>query len=167
MEINVVFVFLVLLSFPIQVKKKASIRSPSLDQWSLGRQWCSILPLVWCLIRREEKQPECWVAVLLPPWTLLLCDKWHICVCVLSHSVIPVTQSYQTLCDFMNCSLLGFSVHGISQAKILEWVAISFSRDILDPGIKATSLSSPELAGRFFTTAPPGKPQMVYYPSLS
>ena len=33
-----------------------------------------------------------------------------------------------TLCDPMDCSPLSFSVHGISQAKILEWVAISSSR---------------------------------------
>ena len=36
-------------------------------------------------------------------------------------------QSYPTLCDPMDCSLPGFSVHGILQAKTLEWVAISFS----------------------------------------
>ena len=39
-----------------------------------------------------------------------------------------VTQSCPTLCDPMDCSLPGFSVHGIFQARILEWVAISFSR---------------------------------------
>ena len=33
-----------------------------------------------------------------------------------------------TLCDPMDCSLPGFSVHGISQARTLEWVAISFPR---------------------------------------
>ena len=37
-------------------------------------------------------------------------------------------QSHLTLCDPMDCSPPGFSVHGISQARILEWVAISFSR---------------------------------------
>ena len=37
-------------------------------------------------------------------------------------------QSCLTLCDFMGCSLPGFSVHGIFQARILEWVTISFSR---------------------------------------
>ena len=37
-------------------------------------------------------------------------------------------QSYLTLCDIMNCSLLGSSTHGISQARRLERVAISFSR---------------------------------------
>ena len=36
-----------------------------------------------------------------------------------------------TLCDSMDCSLPGSSVHGILQAKILEWVAISFSRGFL------------------------------------
>ena len=38
-----------------------------------------------------------------------------------------VTQSCLTLCDPMNCSPPGSSVHGISQARILEWVAISLS----------------------------------------
>ena len=37
-------------------------------------------------------------------------------------------QSCQTLCNPMGCSLPGSSVHGVLQARILEWVAISFSR---------------------------------------
>ena len=39
-----------------------------------------------------------------------------------------VTQSCPTLCDHMDCSLPGFSVHRILQARTLEWAAISFSR---------------------------------------
>ena len=39
-----------------------------------------------------------------------------------------VAQSCPILCDPMDCSLLGSSIHGIFQASILEWVAISFSR---------------------------------------
>ena len=39
-----------------------------------------------------------------------------------------VAQSCLTLCNHMNCSLPGSSVQGISQTRILEWVAISFSR---------------------------------------
>jgi len=39
-----------------------------------------------------------------------------------------VAQSHPTLCNPMDCSPPGFSVHGILQARILEWVAISFSR---------------------------------------
>ena len=56
----------------------------------------------------------------------------------------------------MDYSPPGSSVHGISQARILEWVAISFSRDLSDPGIKPTP---PALAGGFFITEPPGKPK--------
>ena len=40
----------------------------------------------------------------------------------------------------MDCSSLGSSVHGISQARRLEWVAIPFSRDLPDPGIVLASL---------------------------
>ena len=39
-----------------------------------------------------------------------------------------VAQSSLTLCDPVDCSLPGSSIHGILQARILEWVAISFSR---------------------------------------
>ena len=39
-----------------------------------------------------------------------------------------VVQLCLTLCDPMDCSLLGSSVHGIFQARILEWIAISFSK---------------------------------------
>ena len=41
-----------------------------------------------------------------------------------------VTQSCLTLCNPMDCSLPGSSLHAISQARILEWVAIPFSRGI-------------------------------------
>ena len=42
--------------------------------------------------------------------------------------VVLVVQSYQTLCDPMNCSPPGSSVHGISEASILEWAASSSSK---------------------------------------
>ena len=38
-----------------------------------------------------------------------------------------VTQSYPNLSDPLDCSLPGFSVHGILQARVLEWGAIAFS----------------------------------------
>ena len=78
-----------------------------------------------------------------------------------------VAQSCPTLRDPMVCSLPGSSVHGIFQARVLEWGAIAFSKeywsrllfpspgDLPNPGIKPMS---PTLAGRFFTTEPPGKP---------
>ena len=42
-----------------------------------------------------------------------------------------VAQSCPTLSDPMDCSLLGSSIHGIFQARVLEWGAIAFSRDLL------------------------------------
>ena len=45
-----------------------------------------------------------------------------------------VAQSCPTLCDPIDCSLPGFSVRGILQARKLEWVAISFSRRSSQPG---------------------------------
>ena len=60
----------------------------------------------------------------------------------------------------MDYSRLDFSVHGISQSRILEWVAISFSRDssqIRDQ----THISC--IAGRIFSTEPPGKPRVYMY----
>ena len=54
----------------------------------------------------------------------------HQCVRVHESSVI---QLHPTLCDPMDCSLPGSSVHGIFQARILEWVAIPFSRGSSQP----------------------------------
>ena len=70
--------------------------------------------------------------------------------------ILLVAQSCLTLCDPIDCSPPGSSVHGILQAKILEWIAISHSRVSSAPGIDPTC---PALAGGFFNTAPPGKPQ--------
>ena len=50
-----------------------------------------------------------------------------------------VTKSCLTLCDPMDCGLPGSSVHGISQTRILEWVATSFSRGSSNPRIKPLS----------------------------
>jgi len=55
----------------------------------------------------------------------------------------------------MDCSPPGSSVHGILQARILEWVAISFSRGSSQPRDQTHISMSPALAGGFFTTAPP------------
>ena len=52
------------------------------------------------------------------------------------------------------CSPPGSSVHGILQARILEWVAISFSRDLPDPGIEPRSSA---LQADTLTSEPPGK----------
>ena len=52
-----------------------------------------------------------------------------------------VAQLCPTLYSPVDCSLPGSSVHGISQAKILKRVAISYSRDLPNPEIEPTSLA--------------------------
>ena len=59
-----------------------------------------------------------------------------------------VAQSYPTLCNPMDCSPPGSSVHEIFQAKILEWVAISFSRGSSQLRDRTRVFC---IAGRFFT----------------
>ena len=56
------------------------------------------------------------------------------------------------------CSPSASSVHGIFQARILEWVAISNSRGSSRPRIELKSVGSPALAGRLFTTGANEKP---------
>ena len=71
------------------------------------------------------------------------------------------TQSHPALCDPMDCSLPGPSVHGIFQARILE-LAFPTPEDLPDPRIEPPSLVSPvapALVGKFVTTAPPGSPR--------
>ena len=50
---------------------------------------------------------------------------------------------------------------GFFQTRKLEWVAIFYSRVLSNLEIKPVSSASPALAGRFFTTVPPGKPQKL------
>ena len=63
-----------------------------------------------------------------------------LCVCA---------QSCLTLCNPNDCSPSGSSVHGIFQARILEWLAILYSRESSDSGMKPASLAPLALAGQF------------------
>ena len=53
----------------------------------------------------------------------------------------------------MDCNPPGSSVHGLLQARILEWVAMPSSRDLPAPGIEPMSLTSLALAGGFLATS--------------
>ena len=75
-----------------------------------------------------------------------------VCVCA------KLLQSCLTLCNSVGRSLPGSSVHGILQARIVEWVAMPFSRRSSPPRDRTPMSQSPALAGGFFTLAPPGKP---------
>ena len=68
---------------------------------------------------------------LLRPWAFPGKSTGVGCHCLLKcmkvKSEREVTQSCPTLCDLMDCSLRGSSIHGIFQARVLEWGAIAFS----------------------------------------
>ena len=58
----------------------------------------------------------------------------YVCVCGVCNVCVHVpAQLYPTLCDPMKCGRPGSSVHGISQGRILEWVAISYFRGTFQP----------------------------------
>ena len=79
-------------------------------------------------------------------------DSGVLCVCA---------QSCLTPCYPIDCSLSGFSVHGIFQARTLEWVTISYSRGSSQPKdrFSVSCISCVSCIGsRFFTTEPPRKP---------
>ena len=101
-----------------------------MGKWSLQKhnEQSKILKLASCLVKHHYR---------------------FACVCA---------QLCRTLCDPMDCSLSGSSVHAIFQARILGQVAISYSRGTSHPGIKLASRVSPAMADRFFTPVAPGKP---------
>ena len=67
-------------------------------------------------------------------------------------------QSHSTLRNLMACSPSSSSVHGISKARILEGAAISFSRGYSQCRDRTCVSYVSCVAGRFFTTEPPGRP---------
>ena len=81
-----------------------------------------------------------------------------VCLCL-------VVRLCVTLCDRMDYNPPGPSIHGIFQARILEWVAISFSIGSSRPRDQ-TCLSFMSCIDRCFTTLPRGKPQMFTYCEL-
>ena len=73
----------------------------------------------------------------------------------MDESESEVAQSYLTLCDPMDCSLPGSSVHGIFQARVLEWGAIAFSKR-LHAAAAAKSLQSCPILCDPIDGSPPG-----------
>ena len=69
--------------------------------------------------------------------------------------VSEATQSCPTLCGPVDCNPPGSSIHVILQARILEWLAISFARDLPNPGIEPRS---PALQADSLLTELQGKP---------
>ena len=93
-------------------------RKPGLDPWT-----CQLLKTRWIFYYKSER----WSNETNPQWVKSggqrkkRCRCYH-CVCV------HMLSYFQLFCNPMDCSRPGSSVHGISQARILEWGAISSSR---------------------------------------
>ena len=81
--------------------------------------------------------------------------------CLGAGTMCLVTQLCPTLCDPMDCSPPGSSVHGILQARILEWVAIPLSRGSSSPRDQTQVSCVSCIEGRFFTTELLGKQQSI------
>ena len=90
--------------------------------------------------------------------------KWWVCTSrVLTCCCCCQSLYCVQLCDPMDCRLPDSSVHGILQARTMEWVAVFFPRGSFHPGIEPTS---PALAVQFFTTESPGKSRFLTYLSI-
>ena len=121
---------------------------------SLGRKeldtterlnWTEWLTLEWRIksqhfLRSPEKKPS-----------ILIKHARISCMCAKS------LQSCLTLWDPIDCSLPGSSVHGILQARLLEWVVTPSFRESFRPKDRTCISCISCIAGRFLTTEPPGK----------
>ena len=81
------------------------------------------------------------------------------CLKLLVYFTCLQAQSGPTLCNPMDCSLPGSSAHGILQARILEWVVMPSSRGSSQPRDR---ICVSWIASGFFTTEPPGKPNLFH-----
>ena len=87
----------------------------------------------------------------------------HHCSQLGGFAVGSVTQSHLTLCNPMDWSLPGSSVHGISQARLLEWVAIFNSRGVfLTQGLNPSLLHLLHWQVDSLPLVPPGKPLPMF-----
>ena len=130
--------------------------------WSFGLSWLGYQHVIW-LVRihrfkilfpsKNAGFPQLFLALILFSNCIPTSEKGFHSFCSKFHCVCSEAQSCLTLGDPMDCSLPGCSIHGILQARKMEWVAIPSPGDLSDPGIEPASLISLALAGRFFTTS--------------
>ena len=108
-------------------------------------------------VKITEKCSQQWIKSSFPRGQLLFyqLDLGYI---PLRLRVSSVAQSRLTLCNLVDHSPPGSSVHGNFQARITERLPLPAPGDLSGPGIKLASPASTALADRLFTTEPPGKP---------
>ena len=133
----------------------------SFHGWSLKTDPAFISPIPWYIIEAHYWQlsesshylSTTEVRAIMMEWTErsplnLFTISNRLCSFSMNGWVSEVAQSCPTLCDPVDCSSPGSSIHEILQARILEWVAISFTRGSSQPRNR-TQVSC--TAGRFFT----------------
>ena len=104
------------------------------------QEWVAISLQVYLFVYTGEILLKGREVYMYSQFIVLICNSannfssYHELLIAKSESESEVAQSSPTLCDPMDCSLPGFSIHGILQARILEWVTISFSRGSSRPG---------------------------------
>ena len=76
-------------------------------------------------------------------------------------SVAVVMSNCIDCCNPVDCSPPGSSVHGILQTRIVKWIAMPFSKGSSQPGSRDRVSCISDIAGRFFTAEPPGKPNTI------
>ena len=110
------------------------------------RKGCLHIPIftvaLFQIIKTWKLPKGLWMNERINKCYMCMCGCVRVWVCVLS---------YVQLCDPMDCSLPGSSVHEIVQARIFDWVALFYSREYFQP-IEPASLVPPALAGGFITT---------------
>ena len=142
------------------------------DRWQLdgitdsyGQIWVEVNSESWqwtgkpsvLLSMGSQRVRQDWVTEL--NWTELMCSVSQLCPTLLQPTRWIAAHQ-------VDCSPPGSSVHGIFQARILEWVAISFSKGSSWSRDWTHTFCVSCIAGRFFTTEPLGKPYVFpFYPS--
>ena len=109
----------------------------------------SFTNFILCLFKTTfGKKPYLWC------WKLIF-RRIHDIVCVCVCVCVLVTHLRPALCSPMDCSSPGSSIHGITQARILEWVATPFSRGSSQPRGQTQVFA---LGANSLPSEPPGKP---------
>ena len=129
---------------------------PPLTRPSAGVSWTLTASLSQCLVGSLLLSPGSWHAQV----SVCACrcpvgtSQIHF-ICYIIELVCA--QPFPTLCDPMDYSPPGFSVHGISQQEYCSELLFPPPGTLLDSGIKPISPAPLALVVRFFTTEPPGK----------
>ena len=103
-------------------------RHPGESLGQQGNQSCYVASVMSDSVRPHRRQPTRLLHPLDFPGKSTGMGCHFLLQCIKVKSKSEVTQSCPTLSDTMDCSPPGSSVHGIFQARVLEWVAIAFSR---------------------------------------